>query len=206
MARIIDYYFTTQSTWAYLGHDAFMAMARRRGAEVRFKPLALSAVFPETGGLPLAKRHPSRQAHRLYEMQRWRAQRGLPLELRPSHFPFDAALADRVAVALADRPEICARYASTAMRGVWTNQNLADEAIVRAHVSAAGADAEATIAAARSEAVGAAYAANAQEGMAARVFGSPSYILDGEVFWGQDRLDQLEAALASGRGAYRADM
>lgn len=206
MARIIDYYFSTLSTWAYLGHDALLAMARRRGVGVRFKPVALSTVFPETGGLPLAKRHASRQAHRLYEMQRWRARRGLPLDLRPAHFPFDPSLADRVAVALADRPDLCGRFCSTAMGGVWTGQNLADEAVVRAHVVAAGADAEATLAAARGEAIGAAYAANAQEAMAAGVFGSPSYVLDGEVFWGQDRLDFVDEALASGRAAYRADI
>jgi 2-hydroxychromene-2-carboxylate isomerase len=200
----IDYYFSTISTWAYLGHDAFVAMARRRGVEVRFKPMALSTVFPETGGLPLAKRHPSRQAQRLYEMQRWRDRRGLPLELKPAFHPFDAALADRVAAALADRPQTCAAYASSAMRGVWTGQNLADEATIRAHVAAAGADVEATLAAARSDAVGAIYAANAQEAMAAGVFGSPSYVRDGEVFWGQDRLDFLEEAIVSGRPGFRA--
>lgn len=200
----IDYYFSTLSTWAYLGHDAFVAMARRRGVAVAFKPMALSTVFPETGGLPLAKRHPSRQAHRLYEMQRWRDRRGLPLELKPAFHPFDAALADRVAVALAERPEVCAAFCATAMRGVWTGQNLADEATIRAHVAAAGADVEATLAAARSQAIGARYAANALEAMAAGVFGSPSYVRDGEVFWGQDRLDFLEEAIASCRPGYRA--
>lgn len=200
----IDYYFSIISTWAYLGHDAFLAMARRHGVEVRFRPVALSTVFPETGGLPLAKRAPARQTYRLYEMQRWRARRGLPLELKPAHFPFDPTLADCAAVALADRPEICGRFCATAMRGVWTHQNLADEATIRAHVAAAGADPEATLAAARSPAVVAAYADNARAALAAGVFGSPTYIRDGELFWGQDRLDVLDEAIASGRPGYKA--
>ena len=126
MTGPIDYYFSIISTWAYLGHDAFLAMTRRHGVAVRFKPVALSTVFPETGGLPLARRAPARQTYRFYEMQRWRARRGLPLELKPAFFPLDPTLADCVAVALADRPEICGRYCATAMQGVWTHQNLAD--------------------------------------------------------------------------------
>ena len=204
MTERIDYYFSTISTWAYLGHDAFRAMARRRGAEIVFKPVALSTVFPESGGLPLAKRHPLRQSYRNFEMQRWRARRGVPLEMKPAFFPFDPTLADCAALALADRPDVCGRFASTAMRGVWTNQNLADEATVRAHLAAAGADPDATLAAAKSQAVKDAYAAHAREALAAGVFGSPTYVRGGELFWGQDRLDFLEEAIASGRPAYRA--
>ena len=200
----IDYYFSIISTWAYLGHDAFVAMARRHGVAIRHRPVALSTVFPESGGLPLAKRHPLRQSYRNFEMQRWRARRGLPLELKPAFFPLDPTLADCAALALADRPDICGRFASTAMRGVWTNQNLADEATVRAHLAAAGADPDATLAAVKSQAVKDAYAAHAREALAAGVFGSPTYVRGGELFWGQDRLDFLEEAIASGRPAYRA--
>jgi 2-hydroxychromene-2-carboxylate isomerase len=203
MTRVIDYYLSAHSTWAYLGHDAFLAIALRRGAAIRFKPVPLAQLFPETGGLPLAKRHPARQRYRLVEMRRWRALRGLPMELVPAYVPFDPALADQVGVALSDAPDVCGRYFSTAMRGVWTGQNLADEATIRAHVAAAGGDPDLALAKARSEQGAAGYAANMREAMAADVFGSPSYVLDGEVFWGQDRLDQLDAALASGRPAYR---
>ena len=204
MTATVDYYFSIISTWAYLGHDAFVAMARRHGVAIRHRPVALSTVFPESGGLPLAKRHPLRQSYRNFEMQRWRARRGLPLELKPAFFPLDPTLADCAALALADRPDICGRFASTAMRGVWTNQNLADEATIRAHVAAAGADPDATLAAVKSQAVKDAYAAHAREALAAGVFGSPTYVRGGELFWGQDRLDFLEEAIASGRPAYRA--
>lgn len=205
MTQTIDYYFTIVSPWAYLGHDAFLTMARRQGVAIAFKPVALGVVFPQTGGLPLAKRHPARQAHRLYELQRWRVARSLPLELNPPFFPFDPTLADTVALALAQHdPDLCGRYASTAMRGVWTGQNLADEATVRAHVQAAGADPDATLARARSQEIADAYAAHAEAAVAAGVFGSPSYVRDGEVFWGQDRIDMLEDAIASGREAFKA--
>jgi 2-hydroxychromene-2-carboxylate isomerase len=204
MTATVDYYFSIISTWAYLGHDAFVGMARRHGVAIRYKPVALSTVFPESGGLPLAKRHPLRQSYRNFEMRRWSARRGLPLEMKPAFFPLDPTLADCAALALADRPDVCGRYASTAMHGVWTNQNLADEATIRAHVAAAGADPDATLAAAKSQAVKDAYAANARDALAAGVFGSPTYVRDGELFWGQDRLDFLEQAIASGRPGYRA--
>jgi 2-hydroxychromene-2-carboxylate isomerase len=178
-------------------------MARRHGVAIVYKPVSLGELFPQTGGLVLAQRHPARQRYRLVEMQRWREARGLPMQLKPAHVPFDPTLGDRVGVALAATPEACGRFYSTAMQGVWTGQNLADEATLRAHVTAAGADADAILAAARSEAVAARHEANRQDAMAADVFGSPSYVLDGEVFWGQDRLDMLEEALLTEREAYR---
>ncbi|HEX7882237.1 MAG TPA: DsbA family protein, partial [Afipia sp.] len=99
MARQIDYYFSTQSPWAYIGHALFEDLAATHQLKVNYKPVFLIEVFSETGGLPLVKRHPARQRYRMMELQRWRDKRGLKFNLKPQFFPGDPRLADGVAVA-----------------------------------------------------------------------------------------------------------
>jgi 2-hydroxychromene-2-carboxylate isomerase len=204
MARQVDYYFSLASPWAYLGHAEFMALAAAHGAKVVFRPVFLRDLFDQTGGLPLPRRHPVRQRYRLVDLQRWRAARGLPLVLAPRHVPFDPAPPDRVAVTLADDAAACDAYVRAAFAAAFAEErDLADPATLAACVAAAGRDPAPVLTRAHSAEIGEAYARNEREALAADVFGSPSYVLDGEVFWGQDRLALLADALASGRAPYR---
>ena len=77
MPRNIDHYFSLHSPWAYIGHVPFMEVVRRHDVKVTCKPISLASVFAETGGLPVAKRHPARLRYRILELQRWREKRGL---------------------------------------------------------------------------------------------------------------------------------
>src|SRR5690348_8567945 len=99
MARNVQYFFSTVSPWAFIGHAPFLEVARRHGVTVEFRPVALGELFAETGGLPLAKRHPARQRYRLVELQRWREARGIALNIRPAHWPFNGAFTDRLVIA-----------------------------------------------------------------------------------------------------------
>jgi hypothetical protein len=91
--KTVSYYFTPASPWTYLGHARFVEMAKRHGATVRLRPVDLGRVFPVSGGLPLAKRAPQRQAYRLHELARWRDAVGVPLTIHPKFFPVPADLA-----------------------------------------------------------------------------------------------------------------
>lgn len=206
MSRRIDYYFSLVSPWAYIGNRIFVEMARRHGARIVYKPVLLNEVFSQTGGLPLAKRHPARQDYRLVELQRWRQKRGLAFHLWPKYWPFDADLANCSALALIAMGADPADFVQRAFNGVWEGQeNLADAATLAAVLlREAGFDADAILAGARSEEIRAAYERNRLEAIAAGVFGSPAYVLNGEVFWGQDRLELLDDALASGRAPFTA--
>src|SRR4026209_2526044 len=95
MPRTIDYWFSLVSPWAFLGHQAFLDIAKQHGLTVRFKPVELSEVFPPPGGLPLPKRHPARQRYRILELQRWREARGVALKIHPKHWPLPVATANR---------------------------------------------------------------------------------------------------------------
>ena len=91
MGKAIDYYLATNSVWAFMGHDRFVALARQHGAEVAVKPINLGEVFPASGGQPLPKRAPQRQAYRLVEIGRWAEFLGRPINVQPKFFPVDGS-------------------------------------------------------------------------------------------------------------------
>jgi 2-hydroxychromene-2-carboxylate isomerase len=205
MPRSIAYFFSLSSPWAYMGHTPFVEMARRQGVAIDYKPVFLGSIFAETGGLPLPKRHPARQRYRFVELQRWRDRHGLSFNIRPKYWPFDVNLADRFAIAATMRGNDPDAFLRAAFAAVWErDQNLADEATVVRLARDAGLDGPALLAVARSEAAEQVYEQNFRDAVANDVFGSPSYVLEGEVFWGQDRLPLLDEALESRRPPYSA--
>lgn len=206
MPRSIDYFFSLHSPWTYLGHATFLDIAASHGCRIVYRPVPLRAVFDETGGLPLPKRHPVRQRYRLMDLQRWRERRGVPLVLQPKHFPFDPNLADRFLIAIVQAGGDPGRFMAEIMAGVWArNDDMTRPEAVAEVAQATGFDAQALAAAADSEAVRQNYESTITAAIEAGVFGAPSYVLDGEVFWGQDRLELLDSALASCRAPYRPD-
>ncbi len=204
MPRQVDYYFSFQSPWAYIGHQPFQEVANSYGLKVNHKPVLLVDLFSETGGLPLAKRHPVRQRYRMVELQRWRDKRGLKFHLQPANWPFNARLADGVVIAAVEAGHDPDRFLRRAFAGVWEDQlNLADAATLVKMADDCGLPGKQLVERSGSEAIDAAYEQNRGDALAADVFGSPGYVLDGEVFWGQDRIKLLADALKSGRAPYR---
>jgi 2-hydroxychromene-2-carboxylate isomerase len=203
MPRTIDYYLSLTSPWAYIGHAPFMEIARRHGVEVNYKPVFLGRVFAETGGLPLAQRHPARQRYRMVELQRWREKRGLSFNLQPKHWPFDANLPDRFIIAVSAIGKDPDPFLRRAFAAIWEEErDLADPLVLAELAEEEGLDSTSLMNLATGSATEAIYALNLENAVGGDVFGSPAYVLDREVFWGQDRLDLLDDALKSGRPAY----
>ena len=199
MAKVVDYYFTPSSPWAYLGHDRLLRIAANTGASVQPRPVDYGRIFPVSGGVPLKQRAAQRQAYRFSELKRWRAHLDLPLTLEPRFFPVDANPANHLlAAALSFGADAALRLAGALMRACWAEQrNIADEAALVTIATASGLDGSALMAASRGESATTAYAQFTQQAIDAQVFGAPTYVFNGEMFWGQDRLDFLERALAS---------
>jgi 2-hydroxychromene-2-carboxylate isomerase len=207
MPRQVDYYFSLQSPWAYIGHDAFREVAKTYGLKVNFKPVVLVDLFSETGGLPLMKRHPVRQRYRMVELQRWRDKRGLEFHLQPANWPFNARLADGVVIAAIEAGLDPEPYMRRAYAAMWEHQlNLTDPAVLTRLADESSLPGKQLVERSASEEISAAYEQNRQDALAADVFGSPVYVLDGEVFWGQDRIELLADALKSGRAPYRSQV
>lgn len=205
MSQVVDYYFSLISPWAYIGHSPFMEIVRRHQVEVHYKPVFLGRVFAETGGLPLAQRHPARQRYRLVELQRWREKRRLSFNLQPKYWPFDVNRADRFAIAIIMSGRDPAPFLERAFAAIWEeDRDLNDSDVIAELAKQSGLDSPSLMNIALGDATEAIYALNLENAVAGDVFGSPSYVLNGEVFWGQDRLDLLDDALAAGRSPYMA--
>jgi carboxymethylenebutenolidase len=199
MGRTVDYYFAPQSPWAYLGHQRLADIVRRTGATVRVRPIDLGGkVFPISGGLPLGQRAPQRQAYRLVELQRFSQHLNVPLNLKPRFFPVGGDDAARLIIAadLAHGPQAAMKIAGAILAACWAQErNMADDKVLAELLVEQGLP-DALMHASRSQAVQERYEADTQAAIDAGVFGAPSYVVDGEIFWGQDRLDFVERALA----------
>jgi carboxymethylenebutenolidase len=199
MTKTVDYFFSTASPWTYLGHERFRAMCRKHGASVNIRPVDLGGkIFPISGGLPLKQRAPQRQAYRLVELKRWRDHLGIPLTIEPKYFPVDGEPSARLIIAASPLSEEAGMALTFAiLRACWAEErNIADRDTLRAILEEQGLGAEALLHQAASAETKARYDAYTQEAIDKGVFGAPTYIFDGEMFWGQDRLDFLERALA----------
>ncbi len=197
---VIDYYCATLSPYVYLAGTRLEEIAARRGASLRYKPLDVMALFARTGGTAPKERHPSRMEYRAQELRRQAAKAGLAFNLKPAHWPTNGAPA---AYAI-----ITAQNAGTGdlgklLHGIgaacWAeNLDIAEDAVIRDCLTAAGFDAD--LADKGLMAAAETYAANQEDAVLAGVFGTPFYITDtDERFWGQDRLDDLDAHLAGRR-------
>ena len=199
MTCTIDYYFSPPSPWTYLGHDRFADMARRAGASIRVLPTDFGKVFAVSGGLPLGQRAPQRQAYRLTELTRFSQHLQLPMHVKPRFFPVAGDDAARliIAVDLHDGSEAAMRLSGAVFKAVWSEErNIADADVLGQLLSEQGLSTERQQQAASVEVVQR-YAANTQQAIDNAVFGAPSYVVDGEMFWGQDRLDFVERKLAA---------
>lgn len=198
MPAVIDYYFAPNSPYVYLGHERFMRIARKAGATIRVKPMDLGGkVFPVSGGVPVNKRAPQRQAYRLLELQRFSQWLGIPLSPQPKYFPVNSDDAARLIVAVDTMDGCDAALALTAAitHAVWAEDaNIADEALLATLLTRCELPAQ-RIEDGHSQAAHVRYEANTQEAIEAGVFGAPSYVVDGELFWGQDRLDFVQRRL-----------
>jgi 2-hydroxychromene-2-carboxylate isomerase len=207
MPQEIDYYFSMPSPWAYIGHALFRDLVSTYDLKVNHKPVFLGELFSETGGLPLAKRHPVRQRYRMLELQRWRDKRGLDFHLKPKNWPFDGRLGDGLVIAALEAGLDPDPFLRRAFPAAWEQElNLADPAVLARLADEAGLPGKTLVERAASDEIGVKYEENRQEALAADVFGSPAYVLNGEVFWGQDRLELLADALKSKRASFSSQV
>ena len=204
MPIAIDYYMTLYSPWTYLGSALLADIAKRNGVTVDIKPAKFGPIFDQTGGLPLPKRSPQRRAYRMMELKRWREVRKIPLVLEPKHFPGNDTDATRLVIAAKLAGKDAHRLSLELGRALWErDENIAEPAAITAAAQRAGLDAAALRASGPTDAeLDALLEQYTKEALAAGVFGAPSFVLpptsldkQGEIFWGQDRLELLERAL-----------
>ncbi|MCY4178912.1 MAG: 2-hydroxychromene-2-carboxylate isomerase [Litoreibacter sp.] len=189
----IDYYFATLSPYTYMAGTRMEAVAAKHGATIRYKPLSIMDLFARTGGTPPPQRHINRQEWRLQEMRRSAKKLGLPMNLKPAHWPTNPAPSSYAIIAAQNEGGgDLAGLVHGFVRAVWAEEkDVADDAVVREVLEAHGFDA--SLADKGMLAGAEEYGANLEEAVEKGAFGAPFYITDtDERFWGQDKIDDLD--------------
>ena len=197
MSKEIDYYYTHVSPWSYLGAARLYKIAELAGAKINFKPVNFGVIFRQSGGIPLGKRAPQRRAYRMMELKRWKAHLGVELNLDPKFFPTNDTTANLMAVTAGLDGLDVAPLSLAIMRKCWIEEkDIAQDTVLIEAASQCSLDGDALLAKSREDRAQEGFDANTEEASKRQVFGAPTYIYKDEVFWGQDRLDFLERALA----------
>ena len=194
---IVDYYFAPISGYAYLSHAAFLDLARDVGAAIRYRPVEIGRVFAASGTTPPAAQSEARRTYRTEDQARIAAERGLAIAGQPAHWPTDARPACRAIVAAGRVGADQGQAAFACLRAVWAeDRDIADARQLGEALAAAGLPAAGIVAEADTPEVHAEAERLTDEAIAAGVFGSPTYVVAGERFWGQDRLPALRRRLS----------
>jgi 2-hydroxychromene-2-carboxylate isomerase len=199
--KFIDYYDAMSSPWTYLGHNRFVDIAQRHGLTIRHKPMDLLKVWSVSGGLPLKQRAQQRQAYRHLELKRWSEILQVQCKLEPAFHPVADRRACYLVIAAMHSGFDWSKLTYAVLRAVWVeDRNIADHPTLAAIADECGMDGKALLAATENEAVKAEYEANTEEAIRIGVFGAPTYVYEGELFWGQDRLHMLDWRLSQKTG------
>lgn len=197
MKSEIDYYFCLLSPWAYLGFQRADEIAASHGTSLNYIPIKIRKVFAETGGVLLKNRSRQRKAYRIMDLKRWSRYRDVPLNLAPKfEFPESDADAARTVIAAIrtglDPGPLVFGY----LKAMWIEErDISDPATIGTIVEESGFDARSLLDESCTPEVESIYEANTRNAVESGVFGVPTWVLNGEVFWGQDRLDFLDHAL-----------
>ncbi|MEO1090703.1 MAG: 2-hydroxychromene-2-carboxylate isomerase [Pseudomonadota bacterium] len=196
MSDRLDVYYTLSSTWSFLAWDRLGALVDRHGLAVHYYPVDFSKVFAQTGGLPLKQRAPARQAYRLVELRRWRAHLCLQLNLEPRFFPVVDDEATHLVLVARELGLDVWTLSRAFMAAIWQEErDIADADTRAAIVEEQGFDLE--VLQPRAPTMATVRANESAQAVGRGVFGAPSFVFRGELFWGQDRLDFVERAIAA---------
>ncbi len=176
-------------------------MAVNHGASLRIWPVDFGTIFPASGGLPLPKRAPQRQAYRLQELARWREAVGEPIPIQPTFFPANElpaacctiavreTIGDGLAIALAHR----------VLKALWQEEkNTGDPATLAQLIRDVGLDGDAVMKLGADPKWAERRMTDTKAALDRGVFGAPTYVIGEDIFWGQDRLEFVEKRLAKG--------
>jgi len=190
----IEYYMSHGSPWTFLGHKRINKIASENNYELIIMPVNYGEVFPATGGLPVNKRSLERQKYRLQELARWSELLKVKLNTEPKFFPSRSMLPSLAIIsAKLLKYENVMDIAYRIMESLWVKElDIDDEKILKSIISKLTPTAEELLDYSKQDNVFKELKKNTEKALMSSVFGAPTYIIDNEVFWGQDRLDFVE--------------
>lgn len=202
----VSCFYSLSSPWAYFAGPRMVDIARRHKARLILKPYDFQKVVPQTGGIPIRTRPEARRTYHTLELDRWRKYLGMPMQLQPKYYPEVVTDPDWnkrpgwMVIAAQARGLDAPRLSHALLRALWAEDRDTAQPEVRiAIANEHGMDGAALHAAETAPEVRSLYQRYTEEAVAQGIFGAPIFVLDGERFWGQDRLDFLDRALDAKR-------
>jgi 2-hydroxychromene-2-carboxylate isomerase len=198
--RPVQFWFDYASTYSYVAAMRVEDLARGSGVEVRWRPFLLGPVFTDQLGIKDSPFNvfPVRGRYMWRDLERLCARHGLPWR-RPSAFPRGSLLAARVGCVAGDAPWAPAFHRAVFRANFAEDRDIADPAVLRELLAALGQDPDALLARAASPEAKQALRDRGAEAARLGIFGAPDLVVDGELFFGQDRLEDALAWATSGR-------
>jgi|TARA_A100001015_G_scaffold171240_1_gene190289 2-hydroxychromene-2-carboxylate isomerase len=193
----VEYYYSIASPFSYLALERFLSLVKKYNLEIEEKPLDLvGKIFSNTGGLPVPKRHPSRQKYRLIEIDRIAKKFNVKINKQPKFFPpSDPHLPAKFVIAACKKGDKL-RFGKTCLEYIWSlEKDISDYKILEEICEKLKLNFEEIKNLALSDEIDLKYKKNSKDAIDQNVFGAPSYVFENEIFWGQDRLEYLEDAI-----------
>lgn len=193
----LEIFYGISSPWAYFGAPRVVEVARTHGAAIVLRPIR---IIEANGGIPLRSRPDARQSYHAVELDRWRRYLDMPLNLTPKFYP--CATIERAAqlVIAAQKAGLDAISLSFAIqRALWSEErDIADLDTLRTIAQAVlGSEGATLVRDPQPEDIVAEWHGNLAEAERLGIFGTPTYVVNGELFWGQDRLEFVSRALGA---------
>lgn len=190
----IKYYYSVASPFSYLAIDRFIDLVKRKGIEVDEKPFDLvGKVFPNTGGIPVPQRHPSRLKYRLVEIERIGKKFNVEINTQPKFFPpKDPHVAAKFTLAAIDQGNKLT-FGKECLKYLWANEkDISDILVLEEICKNLNLDFDKLKELADSDKINEIYLENSNDAIKENIFGAPTYVYNSELYWGQDRLEYLE--------------
>ena len=190
----IKYYYSVASPFSYLAIDRFIDLVKRKGIEVDEKPFDLvGKVFPNTGGIPVPQRHPSRLKYRLVEIGRIGKKYNVEINTQPKFFPpKDPHIAAKFTLAAIDQGNKLT-FGKECLKYLWANEkDISDISVLEEICKNLNLDFNKLKELADSDKINHIYLENSNDAIKENIFGAPTYVYNSELYWGQDRLEYLE--------------
>lgn len=194
----VDFYLSHGSPWTFLAWDRLHEIAARHGAGLTYFPVDYGLIFPASGGLPLPKRAPARQAYRMAELKRWKAFLGVSdFNPVPRYFPVDSNPASLMAIAAREKGADIGAFCRAVLAAQWCeDRDISNRDTLKSIADDCGLDGSSLVEAADDALTARRLVADSEAAIVRGVFGAPTFVFRDELFWGQDRLDFLDRALA----------
>jgi len=198
MTNTVDYYIATSSPWTYLATPRLKKLVEKYNLIINWKPFNIMEVFAKNGTALVKDRPKPVQINRLNELERWREHLNVPLTLGPKYFPVDITLSQKIIICCQNNNINPYDIAFSFMKSVWADEkDISNENTIKEVCRDCNLDGNSIIKQASEAVINDKYVKNTEDAIKNNVWGAPTFILDKELFWGQDRLDFLERKIQS---------